>query len=192
MNTLYLITGPAGVGKSTISKEIAIRKEKSVLIEGDDIYHHVIGSYVSPWKEGNHLNTFWKVCIETIKTYLNDGYDVVFNYIIEEENLEEIKNTFNNYKIKFVCLLTNEEDLIRRDKQRPEDCKMGDRCLVLLNDFKKGENHGYKSKNFTLGKEINCFSPVERRSPPSQRKESACSSWTPTRRATPPADWAFA
>jgi len=91
MNILYLITGPAGVGKSTISKEITRRKNKSVLIEGDEIYHQVVGGYVSPWKEGNHLDTFWKVCMETIKIYLNDGYDVVFNYIICEENLEIFK-----------------------------------------------------------------------------------------------------
>ena len=35
-------------------------KEKSVLIEGDDIYGQVIGSYTSAWKEGNHLDIFWK------------------------------------------------------------------------------------------------------------------------------------
>ena len=158
MNTLYLITGPAGVGKSTISKEIAPRKEKSVLIEGDDIYHHVIGSYVSHWKEGNHVNTFWKVCIETIKIYLNDGYDVVFNYIIKEENLEEIKKKFNYYKIKFVCLLTSGEDLIKRDKQRPEDCQMGDRCLVLLNDFK---NKKFNSNNFLNTSNLSILETVE-------------------------------
>ena len=38
---LYIITGPAGVGKSTISKGIASSSSKSVLIEGDEIYHHV-------------------------------------------------------------------------------------------------------------------------------------------------------
>lgn len=81
--TLYVITGPAGVGKSTISKEMAESLEKSVLIEGDDIYHHVVGSYTSPWKEGNHLDLFWNVSINTIRTYLEAGYDVVYNYIIE-------------------------------------------------------------------------------------------------------------
>lgn len=35
MNKLYLITGPAGVGKSTISKALAERLNKSVLIEGE-------------------------------------------------------------------------------------------------------------------------------------------------------------
>ena len=46
MNTLYIITGPAGVGKTTISKGLAKRCKKSALIEGDDIYHQVISGYV--------------------------------------------------------------------------------------------------------------------------------------------------
>ena len=41
-NMLYIITGPAGVGKSTVSKMLAETKVKSALIEGDDIYHQVI------------------------------------------------------------------------------------------------------------------------------------------------------
>ena len=53
--TLYLITGPAGVGKSSVSKVLCEKLEKSVLIEGDDIYNLVQSSYISPWKEGNHL-----------------------------------------------------------------------------------------------------------------------------------------
>ena len=48
MSKLYLITGPAGVGKSTVSKAIAESLEKSVLLEGDEVYHHVVGSYVPP------------------------------------------------------------------------------------------------------------------------------------------------
>ena len=39
MADLYIITGPSGVGKSTISKQIAESKSKSALIDGDDIYH---------------------------------------------------------------------------------------------------------------------------------------------------------
>lgn len=46
MTNLYIITGPAGVGKSTISKKIAKLRNKSALIEGDDIYHQVVGGYV--------------------------------------------------------------------------------------------------------------------------------------------------
>ena len=92
MQTLYIITGPAGVGKSTISQGLAKRSQKSALIEGDNIYHQVIGGYAQAWKPENHLKTFWKICINTIKIYLEDGFDVVFNYIISPKNIELIKS----------------------------------------------------------------------------------------------------
>ena len=142
MSNLYIITGPAGVGKSTISKKIAESKKKSVLIEGDEIYHQVVGGYVQAWKEGNHLDTFWKICLSSIETYLEDGYDVIFNYIVNPENVELIKNKFKNYTIKFIVLVVDEKKLLLRDKERPEDCQMKDRCIVLLNNF--------KNKNYNL------------------------------------------
>lgn len=144
MPILYIITGPSGVGKSTISKELAKSGNKSVLIEGDDIYHQVVGGYTPAWKEGNHLQTFWKVCVDIIKIYLDDGYDVIFNYIVTPKNIDLIKNTIPNYIIKFVVLLTDEATLLSRDKERPKDCQMKERCITLLNNFK---NKNYNAQN---------------------------------------------
>ena len=79
MSNLYIITGPAGVGKSTISRRIA-----------------------------------------------------------------ESKNKFKNYTIKFIVLVVDEKTLLLRDKERPEDCQMKERCIVLLNSFK---NKNYNAQN---------------------------------------------
>lgn len=144
MSNLYIITGPAGVGKSTISNKIAELKKKSVLIEGDDIYHQIIGGYIPAWKAGNHLNVFWKICISTIRIYLESGYDVIFNYIITPTNLKYLYEEFKDYHIKFIVLLVDENTLLLRDKERPKDCQMGERCITLLNSFK---NHGYNNQN---------------------------------------------
>ena len=144
MPNLYVITGPAGVGKSTVSKILAQKLNKSSLIEGDEIYHKIIGGYIPAWKSGNHLQTFWKICINTIRIYLDDGFDVVFNYIITPENLELLKNEFKNYTIKFIVLLINESTLLLRDKERPKNCQMKERCITLLNDFK---NRNYNINN---------------------------------------------
>ena len=144
MNTIYVITGPAGVGKSTISKKLAESLEKSALIEGDDIYHFVKGGYVSPWKEGNHLDIFWKNSISLIDNFMKNGYDVVYNYIIEKDKLEKIKDSFPDSKIKFVLLVADKDTLIKRDKERPEDCQMGERVLVLLNELL---NENFDDKN---------------------------------------------
>ncbi len=123
-------------GKSTISAKIASSKKKSALIEGDDIYHQVIGGYINAWKDGNHLTTFWKVCINSIKTYLDDGYDVIFNYIVTPEDLKLICSKVNCNTIRFVVLSVDEKTLILRDSERPKDCQMGNRSIILLNSFK--------------------------------------------------------
>ena len=139
MNNLYIITGPAGVGKSTICKKISEAKDKSVLIEGDLIYRQVIGGYVSPWKEGNHLDVFWNVCFDMIKTYLSYGYDVIFNYIVTPNVIQKIKEIFSEFNIKFIVLLVDSKELLKRDKQRPIENQMQERCLILLDSFKRKE-----------------------------------------------------
>ena len=144
MAKLYVITGPAGVGKSTISKRLSERCSKSVLIEGDEIYHQVIGGYVPAWKEGNHLDVFWKICFSTIKIYLDNGFDVVFNYIISPEKIGLIKNEFSKFEVKFVVLLTDEKTLLLRDSERDDDCQMKERCVVLLRKYKE---RNYDEKN---------------------------------------------
>ena len=75
---------------------------------------------------------------------LDDGFDLVFNYIIIPENLELLKNEFKNYTIKFIVLLVDESTLLLRDKERPEDCQMKERCITLLNNFK---NRNYNINN---------------------------------------------
>lgn len=158
MPNLYIITGPAGVGKSTVSKELAKRSNKSALIEGDDIYVQVIGGYVSAWKEGNHLDVFWKICLNSINSYLEAGYDVVFNYIITPKNFNEIKNKFKDYNVKFVVLVVDEETILKRDKQRPQNCQMHERCIVLLNNFKNydfAKDYFLDTTNLSVDETIN-------------------------------------
>ena len=153
MPNLYIITGPAGVGKTTISKTLASQKEKSALIEGDDIYNQIIGGHISPWKEGNHLKIFWKISLDMINTYLENGFDVVFNYIITPDNLDMIKTKFGEYPIRFAILISDEETLLKRDNLRPIDCQMGTRCTVLLDSFKKnyaGFNHFIDTSNLSI------------------------------------------
>ncbi len=141
MRRLYLITGPAGVGKTTISNKIAVKMKRSALIEGDDIYHFVKGGYVHPWLEGNHLDVFWLNSINLIKNFLNNGYDVVFNYIISNEKFKILKEEFKDIEIRFIVLMVDEETILERDKKRPKDTQMGERSLTLLNDFKKDNYH---------------------------------------------------
>ncbi len=158
MSKLYLITGPCGVGKSTISKRLAKKLEKSVLLEGDDFYHHVVSSYVAAWKEGNHLDIFWKVVVDTINNYLNTGYDVVFNYIINKNDYEMLAKEFANVQTKFIVLLADGETLLERDSKREEDCQMKERCVILLNEFL---NYGFNEEYLLYENELSVDDVVD-------------------------------
>lgn len=146
MAKLYVVTGPAGVGKSTISRKLAEASPKSALIEGDDLYAQIVGGYVNPWEEGNFLDTFWKLSLSSIRVYLEDGFDVVFNYIISPEQLNMIREEFSDHEVRFTVLLVDEETIIERDSRRSDEYQMKERCIVLLNEFK---DHNYP-ENFIL------------------------------------------
>lgn len=135
MSKLYIITGPAGVGKTTISDALSKRLDKCAVIEGDEIYHMVRNPYVSPWKENNHLEIFWKNVYSLIRNFLDDGYDVVFNYIVKKKRLEFIKEQFKDVEIIFNCLLCDKDELVLRDNMRIEEYRMGKRVEILLNEF---------------------------------------------------------
>lgn len=132
---LYLITGPAGVGKSTVSYEIGKRLKKSVVIEGDVIYNFFVGGRIAPWMSDAPLDLFWKNSIYLIKSYLDNGYDVVFNYIIKNNTLDMLLNEFKDYEVIFKCLLTDENTIVKRDLLRSEDARMYERSIILLHEF---------------------------------------------------------
>lgn len=54
MNKLYIITGPAGVGK---------KLKKSVVIEGDTIYNFFVGGRIKSWYKDAPLDLFWNIVL---------------------------------------------------------------------------------------------------------------------------------
>lgn len=65
------------------------------------------------------LDLFWSNSLYLISSYLEKGYNVIFNYIISPTNLKRITKEIN-----FSLLIASPEVLIKRDKLRKEDCQM--------------------------------------------------------------------
>lgn len=136
---IYFITGPCGVGKSTIAKLIASNMKSSALIEGDNIYNMVIGGYVKPWKDnGTYLELFWENVAVLIENFLKRNITVVIDYIIYPEHLKKIVSRFKekNVDIKYTVLLADKNTILQRDNSREPECRMGERSIELLNDFR--------------------------------------------------------
>lgn len=145
MAKLFIITGPSGIGKSTVSNALASKLARCAIVEGDDIYNQVVSGAVKPWLKGNHLDVMWKNCIAIIKNYLDAGIDVIFNYIIHKETLKMLREAFSGYEMHFILMMANKETIIARDESRDEDVQVH-RTEEHIKNYKKD---GY-DKTFVL------------------------------------------
>ncbi|MCT4595644.1 MAG: AAA family ATPase [Anaeromicrobium sp.] len=138
--TIFIITGPCGVGKSTISARLAQSFEKSVHINGDLIYHMVVGGYLPPWKDnGELMRLMWSNVSDLTKNYLERSYDIVVDYIVFPEHLKYLSDLRKRSGIilKYVILMANEEVIRERDNNRLTEQVMGERAIEVLNEFRE-------------------------------------------------------
>lgn len=80
---VYLISGPLGVGKSTVSKTLANTMKQCALIEGDLLLHVYRGETEPPWEE--RLRLAWLNITAVTRNLLGEGLDVVIDFVVEDE-----------------------------------------------------------------------------------------------------------
>ncbi|WP_247906898.1 AAA family ATPase [Streptococcus anginosus] len=137
-NCIYIISGPPGVGKSTVSKELATTFDKSAVIEGDMIYLMVKSGLVAPWEDdGYYMDLFWDNIISLTKNFMDRGITVVIEYVIFEEQLKKIADFLKARQInlKYCVLLAEEQTLRARDLSRKEIERTGDLSITSRNEF---------------------------------------------------------
>ena len=137
-NCVYIISGPPGVGKSTVSKELAYSFKKSAVIEGDMIYLMIKGGLVAPWEDdGYYMDLFWDNIISLINNFIDRGITVVIEYVIFEEQLKKIATFLKEKQIslKYCVLLAEEETLKDRDGSRKEIKRVGNLSIQARSEF---------------------------------------------------------
>ena len=65
------------------------------------------------------------------------------------DNVSDAKMEKTELGFQAEILLSDEETLLKRDKQRPEDCQMNQRCLILLNSFKNKDYKQERKKRYS-------------------------------------------
>ncbi|MES0856050.1 AAA family ATPase [Geobacillus sp. G4] len=135
--TVYVISGPAGVGKSTISTALANKLERSAYISGDDISHMHINGRKKPWESKEELSLIWDNILSLARNFVKYGNDVVVDYIAFPQEAiwlyENVKDL--NVTVMYVVLWADGKTLRQRDEMRVPEQQMGERCLILLNEF---------------------------------------------------------
>ncbi|MFD2611627.1 AAA family ATPase [Paenibacillus gansuensis] len=129
--TVYLISGPLGVGKSTVSKTLANAMNQCVLIEGDLLLHVYRGETEPPWEE--RLRLAWLNIVAVTRNFLLNGLDVVIDFVVEDE-LQWFTNQLSDLEVTlhYIVLHAAPDNLTARLYQRG-DAQSIHRSLFLRN-----------------------------------------------------------
>ncbi|WP_059172202.1 AAA family ATPase [Bacillus sp. FJAT-27445] len=139
MRNIYIVSGPAGVGKSTTARMLAEQFNHSAYIEGDTVNHMVIGGYIPPWESEELQLLVWENLADLSINFVQAGKDVVIDYVAFPEDVrrfsEKVYKEVENVEIHYVVLWAERDELLRRDSLREKADQMGARCLELVDEF---------------------------------------------------------
>ena len=138
---LIIISGPAGVGKSTTAQYLSKTLEKSAYIEGDVISHMSIAGRELPWVSAQANKLVWKNIKALTRNFLEDDCDVVVEWIIFLDDIKQYMAEFIKLgiEIRYAILWADKKIHLKRDQNRPIEVQMGERVLILRNEFNNSE-----------------------------------------------------
>jgi predicted kinase len=89
---MLVVTGPSGVGKSTISRRVAATLETSVHVRIDDFTRFVVNGWVEPWlPEAAHQNdVLGRAVVAAAMQFSAGGYTTVLDGDVFPDAIEEL------------------------------------------------------------------------------------------------------
>ena len=150
---VIIITGPAGAGKSTVAGLLCRSLARAALV-GLDVVSHMVqsGRPVPHWEGGDPEQSllFERLVHRTgaalAANFVSGGFDTVVEGIFEQPaDLDLFLSALPACEVYLVTLCPDLDELVRRDDQRPETRRMGDRSLDLHGIFTfNGELRGMR------------------------------------------------
>ncbi|KGP80215.1 MULTISPECIES: AAA family ATPase [unclassified Paenibacillus] len=153
--SVYIISGTAGVGKSTTSKKLVEHLDRSSYISGDDISHLPVNGRGKPWICQETHKLTWINILSLVKNLIQFNYDVVIDYVTFPMEANWLASELGsiNVRIIYVVFMVDDETIIRRDQLRDPTTQMGERSVILLNEFKealKDERHILNTEEYSV------------------------------------------
>lgn len=173
---VYVITGPAGAGKTTVAKELCRRFPRSAHVDMDELYHLVIGGYTPPGHgegEEDDRQTLANLCAGNAaaltRNFTDGGFTVAIHGVFEtrqdlDDLLRQLYQFDESMQIHLVTLLPDPATLRARDQGRSEDQRMHERSEQLRRIFEaNGETRGVRLDSSTWSVEKTVDIILERR-----------------------------
>lgn len=165
--TVYVISGPAGIGKTTVASLLSDSLSQSALIEGDLINQMVRAGHIKPWLSQKHLDLIWKNIACLAENFLATGMDVVIDYVAFPYDLNFLHKELIRWgpEMKYAVLLAAEDELMRRDQLRDPREQMGERSITLLKRFQESgvnPNHVLDTTSMSAAEVVKTIMASER------------------------------
>ncbi len=134
-----LITGPAGSGKSSVSKALADKFERSAVIEVDTLRHMIKGGYARPWPHNEEVDLQVSLSMKNACDMANNlfekGFSVFIDDVIGRKLLAQYSNSFKDKNFKAFLLMPSLESLLKRFDDRGNDKELRERTIELHKRF---------------------------------------------------------
>jgi predicted kinase len=103
MADLIVVTGPAAVGKSTVSRIVASNLEQSAHLRMDDFLFSVVGGWIDPWRpDASHQNdVVGRAAVGAAMQFLMGGYTVVLEGTVFPDVLEDLAAACREREVTF-------------------------------------------------------------------------------------------
>jgi len=139
LQTVYIMSGPAGVGKSTTSRALVQALPNSAYISGDYVSHMHVNGRQKPWDSKFELSLIWNNILSLTQNFVSNEIDVVIDYVTFPNEAYWLRDRLKELSVNVVytVLWVDPETLMSRDKLRNPEHQMKERCLILLNEFKE-------------------------------------------------------
>ena len=136
---ICLITGPAGAGKTSVTKALAKKFPRSVAINVDQLRGMIIGGYKKPWPYDNEaelqLSLSAKNACDIANNFLESGFSVFIDDLVGRKLLGQYSEYFKNDNFKTFLLLPSLESLLKRFDERGENEELRKRTHDLHKSF---------------------------------------------------------
>jgi hypothetical protein len=146
---ILVVTGPAAVGKSTVSGLVAAAFERGVHVRIDDFTRFVVSGWVDPWlPEAAHQNrVLGGAVVAAALEFARGGYTVVVDGTIFPDAMDELAPAMGraetplNYAVLRCDLRTCSERAIGRNPNTAPDSALAADLYAKFEDLGEYERH---------------------------------------------------